>query len=90
MSDERTPSTPTPSWGEEAQGLASRFAIASGVAITFVLFGLIIVLTLGQRWILRDRSDRLVRQHHLLGRLRHRRLSAKIAPPIGVAPGGAK
>jgi mono/diheme cytochrome c family protein len=43
MSDERTPSTPTPSWGEEAHGLASRYAIASGVAITFVLFGLIIV-----------------------------------------------
>jgi mono/diheme cytochrome c family protein len=39
MSGERTP----PTWGEEAQGLASRFAIASGVAITFVLFGLIIV-----------------------------------------------
>ena len=39
MSDQRTPST----WGEEAQGLASRYAIASGVAITFVLFGLIIV-----------------------------------------------
>jgi mono/diheme cytochrome c family protein len=40
MSDPHT--TPTPSWGEEAQGLASRYAIASGVAITFVLFGLII------------------------------------------------
>jgi mono/diheme cytochrome c family protein len=39
MSGERTP----PSWGQEAQGLASRFAIFSGVAITFVLFGLIIV-----------------------------------------------
>ena len=40
MSDPRP--TPTPSWGEEAQGLASRYAVASGVAITFVLFGLII------------------------------------------------
>ena len=39
MSDTRKP----PSWGDEAQGLASRFAVASGVAITFVLFGLIIV-----------------------------------------------
>ena len=39
MSGERTP----PTWGEEAQGLASRFAVGSGVAITFVLFGLIIV-----------------------------------------------
>jgi mono/diheme cytochrome c family protein len=39
MSGKRTP----PTWGEEAQGLASRFAIASGVVITFVLFGLIIV-----------------------------------------------
>ncbi|HEX7505558.1 MAG TPA: c-type cytochrome [Polyangia bacterium] len=48
MSGERTPSTPTPppSWGEEAQGLASRYAIASGVAITFVLFGLIIIPSL--------------------------------------------
>jgi mono/diheme cytochrome c family protein len=43
MSDQHTPPTPTPSWGEEAHGLANRFAIASGVAITFVLFGLIIV-----------------------------------------------
>jgi mono/diheme cytochrome c family protein len=41
MSDPRTP--PTPSWGEEARGLASRYAVASGVAITFVLFGLIVV-----------------------------------------------
>jgi mono/diheme cytochrome c family protein len=39
MSDARKP----PTWGEEAHGLASRFAVASGVAITFVLFGLIIV-----------------------------------------------
>jgi mono/diheme cytochrome c family protein len=39
MSDARKP----PSWGEEAQGLASRFAVASGVAVTFVLFGLIVV-----------------------------------------------
>ena len=39
MSDEKD----TPHLGQEAQGLASRFAIASGVAITFVLFGLIVV-----------------------------------------------
>jgi mono/diheme cytochrome c family protein len=30
-------------WGEEAQGIASKFAVGSGVAITFVLFGLIVV-----------------------------------------------
>jgi mono/diheme cytochrome c family protein len=39
MSDEHTPST----WREEAQGLAGRYAVLSGVAIIFVLFGLIIV-----------------------------------------------
>ena len=44
MSDQRT--TPTPSWGEEAHGMANRYAIASGVAITFVLFGLIIIPSL--------------------------------------------
>jgi mono/diheme cytochrome c family protein len=43
MSDERKSPTPPPTWGEEAHGLASRFAIASGVVITFVLFGLIVV-----------------------------------------------
>lgn len=42
MSSERTP----PSWGEEAQGLASRYAVASGVAVTFVLFGLIVIPSL--------------------------------------------
>jgi mono/diheme cytochrome c family protein len=41
MSDQRP--TPPPSWGQEAQGLASRYAVASGVAVTFVLFGLIII-----------------------------------------------
>jgi len=46
MSGEGTPPTPTPSWGEEAHGLANRYAIASGVAITFVLFGLIIIPSL--------------------------------------------
>jgi len=35
-----------PTWGEEAQGLASRYAIASGVVITFVLFGLIVTPSL--------------------------------------------
>jgi len=35
-----------PTWGEEAQGLASRYAIASGVAVTFVLFGLIVIPSL--------------------------------------------
>jgi len=40
MSDEReTPSA----WGSEAKGLASRFALGSGVAVTFVLFGLIVI-----------------------------------------------
>ena len=40
MSDERgTPS----GWGSEAKGLANRFAIGSGVAVTFLLFGLIVV-----------------------------------------------
>ena len=39
MSDEKnTPST----WGSEAKGLANRFAIGSGVAVTFLLFGLIV------------------------------------------------
>jgi mono/diheme cytochrome c family protein len=42
MSDERNTSA-TPTWGEEAQGIASKFAVGSGVAITFVLFGLIVV-----------------------------------------------
>jgi len=40
VSDEKeTPST----WGSEAKGLANRFAIGSGVAVTFLLFGLIVV-----------------------------------------------
>jgi len=40
VSDERgTPS----GWGSEAKGLANRFAIGSGVAVTFLLFGLIVV-----------------------------------------------
>ena len=40
MSDEQeTPST----WGSEAKGLANRFAVGSGVAVTFLLFGLIVV-----------------------------------------------
>jgi mono/diheme cytochrome c family protein len=30
-------------WGVEAQGLANRYAIVSGVAVTFLLFGLIVV-----------------------------------------------
>lgn len=30
-------------WGSEAKGLANRFALGSGVAVTFVLFGLIVV-----------------------------------------------
>ena len=42
MSGDRTPQT----WGEEAQGLASKYAVASGVAITFVLFGLIVIPSL--------------------------------------------
>jgi mono/diheme cytochrome c family protein len=40
MSDEQ--STP-PTWGSEAKGLANRFALVSGVAVTFLLFGLIVV-----------------------------------------------
>jgi mono/diheme cytochrome c family protein len=44
MSDEREPSPST--WGSEAQGLATRFALGSGVVITFVLFGLIVVPSL--------------------------------------------
>jgi mono/diheme cytochrome c family protein len=40
MSDEKE--TPT-TWGNEAKGLANRFAIGSGVAVTFLLFGLIVV-----------------------------------------------
>ena len=40
MSDEQ--STPT-TWGSEAKGLANRFALGSGVAVTFLLFGLIVV-----------------------------------------------
>jgi mono/diheme cytochrome c family protein len=53
MSDERetkplpsppAPSpSPSPSWGTEAQGLATRFALGTGVVITFVLFGLIVL-----------------------------------------------
>jgi mono/diheme cytochrome c family protein len=40
MRDEKeTPST----WGSEAKGLANRFALGSGVAVTFLLFGLIVV-----------------------------------------------
>jgi len=40
VSDEQeTPST----WGSEAKGLANRFAVGSGVAVTFLLFGLIVV-----------------------------------------------
>jgi mono/diheme cytochrome c family protein len=31
------------SWGSEARGLANRFAVVSGVAVTFVLFGLIVI-----------------------------------------------
>jgi mono/diheme cytochrome c family protein len=50
MSDEREPmpssSPPSSPWGTEAQGLATRFALGSGVAITFVLFGLIVVPSL--------------------------------------------
>jgi mono/diheme cytochrome c family protein len=38
MSDERKST-----WRAEAEGLANRYAIASGVAVTFVLFGLIVV-----------------------------------------------
>lgn len=34
------------SWGEEAQGLAGRYAILSGVAVTFLLFGLIVIPSL--------------------------------------------
>ena len=30
-------------WGAEAEGLANRYAIASGVAVTFILFGLIVI-----------------------------------------------
>ncbi len=30
-------------WGSEAKGLADRFALGSGVAVTFLLFGLIVV-----------------------------------------------
>jgi mono/diheme cytochrome c family protein len=32
-----------PSWGSEAKGLADRFALGSGVAVTFLLFGLIVI-----------------------------------------------
>ena len=40
MSNEKeTPSA----WGSEAKGLANRFALGSGVAVTFLLFGLIVV-----------------------------------------------
>jgi len=40
MSDERNAPV---SWGSEAKGLANRFAVVSGVAVTFVLFGLIVI-----------------------------------------------
>ena len=40
MSGEKKPSS---DWGAEAQGLANRYAVASGVAVTFVLFALIVV-----------------------------------------------
>jgi mono/diheme cytochrome c family protein len=40
MSEEQK--TP-PTWGKEAQGLAGRFALTSGVVITFILFGLIVI-----------------------------------------------
>ena len=33
MSEERKLPTPPPTWGKEAHGLASRYAIASGVAV---------------------------------------------------------
>ncbi len=52
MSDERKPMPPSSSsppsspWGAEAQGLATRFALGAGVAITFILFGLIVVPSL--------------------------------------------
>jgi mono/diheme cytochrome c family protein len=46
MSDEREQPPSSPSWGSEAQGLATRFAFVSGVAITFVLFGLIVIPSL--------------------------------------------
>jgi mono/diheme cytochrome c family protein len=46
MSEERKLPTPPPTWGKEAHGLASRYAIASGVAVTFVLFGLIVIPSL--------------------------------------------
>lgn len=40
MSDEKdSPAT----WGSEAKGLANRVALVSGVAVTFLLFGLIVV-----------------------------------------------
>ena len=40
MSNEKeTPSA----WGSEAKGLANRFALGSGVAVTFLLFGLIVI-----------------------------------------------
>ena len=42
MSDDRTP----PTWGEEAKGLANRYAVATGVVTTFVLFGLIVIPSL--------------------------------------------
>jgi mono/diheme cytochrome c family protein len=35
-----------PGWGPEAERLASRCALASGVAVTFVLFGLIVIPSL--------------------------------------------
>ncbi len=49
MSEEHTP----PTWREEAQGLVGRYAVFFGVAITFVLFGLIILPAL-----IREREPR--------------------------------
>ena len=40
MSDEKGT---TPTWGNEAKGLANRLALGSGVAVTFLLFGLIVI-----------------------------------------------
>jgi mono/diheme cytochrome c family protein len=40
MSDQRES---PPTWGSEAKGLANRLALGSGVAVTFLLFGLIVV-----------------------------------------------
>ncbi|MGA7743698.1 MAG: c-type cytochrome [Polyangia bacterium] len=40
MSDEQNPPS---NWGSEAKRLANRFALGSGVVVTFVLFGLIVI-----------------------------------------------